>query len=88
MTYVDILDDAMYSDKKLKIKTKIRGDIIGTPYCVDEYEADPERLGYCLYIGDHEVDTVFIDEIIEITDYNNEIIKSIQQDKLAYASGK
>jgi len=76
MTFGEILDDAMYSDTKIKVKTKMRGEIIGTPYRVDEFESDPDRLGYCLIIGQHLADTVFLDEIVEITKVPKRIPKN------------
>ena len=70
MTFADTLDNAMYSHRELKVATKSRGMIIGVPYCVDEYDSDPDRLGYCLQTGENEEVTVYLDEIIgiEITD--------------------
>jgi hypothetical protein len=67
MTFFDILDDAAYARRELKIVTQSRGVIIGTPDAVDEYDSDPERLGYCLAIGENEADTVFLDEITAIS---------------------
>jgi len=66
MEFVDILDDAMYAGRKLTVSTKARGRIIGTPYSVDEFESDPDRLGYWLQIEPHVVDSVFLDEITGI----------------------
>jgi len=66
MVFTAILDEAMYAKQKITVFTKERGKIIGIPYCVDEYDSDPERLGYCLQTGKHEEDTVYLDEIIEI----------------------
>jgi hypothetical protein len=76
MTFADTLDDAMYSRRKLIVETMSRGTIIGTPYCVDEFVADPERLGYCLLIGKHEQETVFLDEIIGIEGVQSEILQA------------
>ena len=67
MAFVDILDDAMYKRIELLVSTKERGEIRGTPQNVDEYDSDPNRLGYCLDIGDYTVDTVFLDEIVDIS---------------------
>jgi len=72
MVFTAILDEAMYAKQKITVFTKERGKIIGVPYCVDEYESDPERLGYCLQTGKHEEDTVYLDEIIEIN--NNDFV--------------
>jgi hypothetical protein len=67
MIFVDILDDAMYKRIELLISTKFRGEIRGIPENVDEYDSDSDRLGYCIDIGNYEVDTVFLDEIIDIS---------------------
>jgi len=83
----DILDDAMYSDKKLKMTTKERGIIIGIPHNVDEFDADPDRLGYFIMIEPSLGDTVFLDEIVEIKDYIDETVLSIPQSDLLRASG-
>lgn len=66
MSFADILDDAMYAQRELIIVTKSRGVIIGTPDAVDEYDSDPNRLGYYLAVGKYGADTVYLDEIIEI----------------------
>ena len=66
MAFVDVLDNAVYTKRELKITTRSRGVIIGTPYAVDEFDTDPNRLGYYLDIGEYEVDTVFLDEIVQI----------------------
>jgi len=66
MNFVDMLDDAMYGGTELTITTKKRGKIIGTPHSVDEFETDDERFGYVIKINEYMVDTVYIDEIIEI----------------------
>ncbi|MDR2533140.1 MAG: hypothetical protein LBC82_09910 [Oscillospiraceae bacterium] len=66
MIFVDMLDDAMHNGSELEIQTKSRGIIIGTPDAVDEFDSDPERLGYYLAIGKHGAGTVFIDEIVDI----------------------
>ena len=33
--------------------------IIGTPYALDEFDTDPNRLGYYFDIGKYEVDITF-----------------------------
>jgi len=66
MNFVDILDDAMYNGAELTITTKERGKMIGTPHSADEFETNEERFGYVIKINAHMVDTVYIDEIIEI----------------------
>ncbi len=43
MTFVDILDDAMYAGRMLRIATKSRGDLVGIPDAVDQYDTDPDR---------------------------------------------
>jgi len=83
----DILDDAMYNDVKLSITTKERGIIVGIPHNVDEFDADPDRLGYFIMIEPSLGDTVFLDEIIEIKDYNDETVLLIPQSNLLRASG-
>ena len=66
MAFVDMLDDAMYAGRRLKIATKSRGIIVGKPDAVDEYDTDPDRLGYSISFGDGWCDTVFLDEITGI----------------------
>ena len=60
------LDDAMYTGKTLSITTKERGIIVGTPYSVDELETDENRMGYCIEVEPHLIDTVFFDEVVAI----------------------
>ena len=64
----DILDAAMYEGIELLINTKSRGDIRGIPENVDEFDSDPNRLGYCFDIGNDTVDTVFLDEVVSISE--------------------
>lgn len=64
----DILDNAMYEELKISIKTKKRGTITGVPHNVDEFDADPNRLGYFIMLEPLLGDTVFLDEIVEIRD--------------------
>ena len=68
MSFVDILDSAMYKKARLLITTKTRGIISGIPAYIDDFISDPERLGYCLDISESEADTVYIDEIESIAD--------------------
>jgi hypothetical protein len=68
MEVVDVLDAAMYDRRLLKVETKARGAIVGTPDAVDEFDSDPDRLGYYVSISDTRLDTVFLDEVIRITD--------------------
>ena len=74
MSFADVLDDAMYARKELAITTKSRGVLIGMPDAVDEFDSDPDRLGYYLAIGEDAVDTVFLDEIVEIKDKETESV--------------
>ena len=76
MEFDDILDEAMYGGVKLIVTTKSRGEIEGVPTYLDDFISDPERLGYCLDVGRHESDTVFLDEIVEIRDSKTEAILS------------
>jgi len=64
--FVNMLDDAMYAGTKLIITTKERGKIIGVPHSVDHFDTDDDRWGYVIEIGEHLVDTAYIDEITEI----------------------
>ncbi|MCL2030559.1 MAG: hypothetical protein FWG93_03350 [Oscillospiraceae bacterium] len=64
--YFDILDAAMRKREVVSIYTKERGIVTGTPHNVDEYDADPERLGYVVMLSKHYADTVFLDEIVSI----------------------
>jgi len=74
----DILDSALYSGDELIITTRERGQIIGIPHSVDEFDADPDRLGYFIMIDPHLGDTVFLDEIIEINKTNRFIPRNIR----------
>jgi hypothetical protein len=67
MTFSDILDAAMYSGEKLIITTKERGQIIGIPHSVDDFQTDDMRFGYFIDIDEHTQDTVYVDEIASIT---------------------
>jgi len=68
MDVSDVLDAAMYDRRALRMETKARGVIIGTPDGVDEFDSDPDRLGYYVDISATEEDTVFLDEVTRITD--------------------
>jgi len=87
MSHADILDKAMYDRKSLIVLTKERGEIIGIPHAVDEFETDDERLGYFIEIGDHFLDTVYLDEITEIKYYNADAVLLIPQSSLLRVSG-
>ena len=64
-TAVDKIDDAMYKADIVRTETKTRGIIEGVPIGVDEYETDEGRLGYYFDKGNSELDTVYLDEIID-----------------------
>jgi len=68
MDVSDVLDAAMYDGRVLRMETKARGVIIGWPDGVDEFDSDPDRLGYYVDISDTELDTVFLDEVTRILD--------------------
>jgi len=68
MDVSDVLDAAMYDKRVLRMETKARGVIIGMPDGVDEFDSDPDRLGYYVDISDTELDTVFLDEVTRISD--------------------
>jgi len=68
MEVVDVLDAAMYDRRILRMETKARGVIIGMPDGVDEFDTDPDRLGYYVDISETEEDTVFLDEVTRILD--------------------
>jgi hypothetical protein len=61
-----MLEEAAYDDKEVKIKTKSRGTITGMYIAPDEFDSDPDRYGFQIEIGKHELDTVFLDEIVAI----------------------
>jgi len=68
MDVSDVLDAAMYDRRALRMETKARGVIIGTPHVFDEFYSDPDRLGYIVTLNETEEDTVFLDEVTRITD--------------------
>jgi len=68
MEVVDVLDAAMYDGRVLRMETKARGIIIGRPTAVDEFDTDPDQLGYYVSLSKTEEDTVFLDEVTRITD--------------------
>ena len=69
MTFVDILDMAMYNGIKLVIATKERGQIVGVPHSVDDFETVESRLGYNIDIDEYTQDIAYIDEITSITSH-------------------
>jgi len=68
MEAVDVLDAAMYDRRALRIETETRGVIIGTPHVFDEFDTDPDRLGYVVSLSETTETTVFLDEVTRITD--------------------
>ena len=67
MTFVDVLDNAMYNGNNLIIATKGRGIITGIPNSIDDFESDESRFGYYVRVGEHRLTTAYIDEIVSIT---------------------
>ena len=61
-----ILEESAFDEKKVKIKTRNRGTITGMFLVPDEFDSDPDRYGFQIEIGEHELDVVFLDEIVEI----------------------
>jgi hypothetical protein len=68
MDVSDVFDAAMYDKRVLRMETKARGVIVGMPDGVDEFDSDPDRLGYYVDISKTEEDTVFLDEVTRILD--------------------
>ena len=66
MDFQIILEHSAFDEKKVMVKTKSRGVITGIFTGVDEYDTNPERFGFWIQTKEHEVDTVFLDEIISI----------------------
>lgn len=62
----DVLDEAMHEGTTLRITTKERGVFVGEPHNVDEFDTDPDRLGYVVMLSKHFCDTVFLDEVVSI----------------------
>jgi len=61
-----ILEESAFDKKEVKIKTRNRGTIIGMFIAPDEFDSDHDRYGFQIGVGEHELDTVFLDEIVEI----------------------
>ena len=61
-----ILEQAAYTDRQVRIFTKTGQVVLGMFAYVDEFEADPERLGFCIDVSEYESVVVFNDEIISI----------------------
>ena len=76
MTDIDkhwiMLEKAEFARQTVMIATKERGQIVGVPHSVDEFESDPDRLGYNIEYKPHYLDTVFFDEITLIEIINTE----------------
>ena len=68
MTISEILENSMYKRQELIIMTKTRGEIRGVPHALDEFNTDPNRLGYYIEIGEYLDDVVFLDEITGISE--------------------
>ena len=68
MTILEILENSMYKRQELIIMTQTRGEIRGIPNAPDEFNTDPNRLGYYIEIGEYLDDTVFLDEITGISE--------------------
>jgi len=68
MDVSDVLDAAMYDRRALRMETKARGVIIGTPHVFDEFDSDPDRLGYVVSLSERTETTVFLDEVTRILD--------------------
>ena len=61
-----MLEQAAFDGKDVLVTTKDRGAISGRFTGVDEYDTDPERLGFWIQTGEHEEDTVYLDEIVGV----------------------
>ncbi|MCL1832563.1 MAG: hypothetical protein FWG45_06620 [Oscillospiraceae bacterium] len=61
-----LLERAAIDGCSVEVKTKGRGCVVGNFVHVDEFEADPERLGYYLSLGNGRGDVVFEDEIVDV----------------------
>jgi hypothetical protein len=66
LNYQAILEKAAFSGNLVEITTKSRGIVVGEYTGVDEYDTDETRLGYFLQTGEHEEETVYLDEIVDI----------------------
>ena len=64
--YQIILEQAAFDGKQVQIKTKERGIITGMFTGVDEFDTDPDRLGFFIDLSEYECDTVYLDEIVAI----------------------
>jgi len=58
----------MYKGQELIIITNSRGEIRGVPSGVDDFNTDPDKLGYYVRISQYEEDTVFLDEVTAISE--------------------
>ena len=60
------LEQAAFDGKRVIVKTKDLRTVSGFYGGVDEYDTDPDRLGFWIQTDKHEEDTVFLDEIVDI----------------------
>jgi len=65
MSIYESLNDAIYEQKKIAIKTKER-IIIGVPHSFDEFDTDDTRLACSILINELTVETVHLDDIESI----------------------
>jgi hypothetical protein len=68
--YIIALEQTAFDKKKAQIPTNSRGVIVGSFIGLDEFDSDPERLGACLIVAPHMMDTVFLDEIVNVEEYS------------------
>ena len=69
-----ILEESAFDEKEVKIKTKSRGTITGMFIAPDEFDSNPDRYGFQIEISEHILETIFLDEIIDI-----ELVKITEQ---------
>jgi len=86
--YQIILEQSAFDGKRVSITTKDRGIIKGAFTGVDEFDTDPERYGFYISIKPHFYDTVFLDEIVDITEHSPAPRITFSRRKLKYVSGK
>ena len=56
--------------------------------CPDEFDTDPDRYGFQISTGNHQYDVVFLDEIVDISEYAAAPRINFSRRKLKYVSGK
>jgi len=64
--YQIVLEQSAFDRKEVSIRTSSRGVITGMFLAPDEFDADPDRYGFQIEIAPQELDTVFLDEIVDI----------------------